>query len=122
MSESEIQKEIMKYLKSLPDSKTLRLNSQGTIIRGRIMKSKDTLPDILFLYRALAYFFEIKTPTEKDFITKHYERLLEGSFSDSNKDLKRYKAQIEILNEIKATGNHASFVSSVEDVKLALQD
>ena len=122
MSEANIQKDIMEYLKKIPCGKVFRLNGQGTIIRGHIVKQKETLLDILFLFRGQAYFFEVKTPTEKDFIIKHHERLIEGNFNSDNKNLKRYKDQIEAIREVRETGNVADFVCSVEDVKTCLHD
>jgi len=116
MNESGIQKEIIDYLKSIPDSKLIRLDGQGTMIKGRLVRQNKTLLDLLFLYRGQTYFFEVKTPTEKDFIIKHKERLLEGDFNSDNKNLKRYKSQLEEAKEIRATGNIAEFVSSLNEV------
>jgi hypothetical protein len=59
----------------------------------------------------------VKTPTEKEFILKHSARLLEGNFSSDNRNLKRYKSQLEEVNEIRLTGNVAEFVCSLEEVK-----
>jgi len=116
-SESEIQGEIMDYLKDIPNSKTIRLDGQGLLIRGRVVKKNKTYLDILFLYKSQAYFFEVKTASEKEFILKHKERLLEGGFSSNNVTLKRYKSQIEEVNDIRLTGNVAEFVCSLEEVK-----
>jgi len=117
MSESEIQKEVMKYLKTIPNSKTIRLDGQGTIIKGRVVKQNKTFLDILFLYNGQSFFLEVKTPAEKEFILKHWDRLLEGNFNQEDKTLKRYKNQIEEVKEIQGTGNIAEFVSSLNEVK-----
>jgi len=117
-----IQEEITKYLKTLKEGKLIRNNGTGVMIRGRLMKQSQTLPDILFLYKGMAFYFEIKNRSEHEFIKKHLERLREGSFNNENRKLNIYRNQIIIIEEINSTGNHASFVSSVDDVKTALHD
>ena len=117
MSESEIQKEVMKYLKSIPNSKTIRLDGQGTIIRGRLVRQNKTFLDILFLYNGQAFFMEIKTVSEKEFIIKHSARLMEGNFNQADKNLKRYKNQLEEIKEIRETGNIAEFICSLNEAK-----
>jgi len=117
MSESDIQKEVMKYLKCIPNSKTIRLDGQGIIIKGKAVKQNKTLLDILFLYNGQAFFLEIKTPSEKEFILKHQNRLLEGNFNQGDKTLKRYKNQLEEVRNIRETGNIAEFICSLNEVR-----
>ena len=117
MSESEIQKEVMKYLKSIPNSKTIRLDGQGTIIKGRMVRQNKTMLDILFLYNGQAFFLEIKIPSEKEFIIKHELRLLEGKFNQEDKTFKRYKDQLEEIRAIRETGNIAEMVCSLNEVR-----
>ena len=106
----------MDYLKGIPNSKTIRLDGMGIMMRGRLVRANKTLLDILFLYKGQAYFFEVKTISEKEFILKHKERLLEGGFNSDNVNLKRYKSQLEEVESIKATGNIAEFVCSLNEV------
>jgi len=117
MSEGEIQKEIMKYLKGIPNSKTIRLDGQGIIIKGKAVRQNKTLLDILFLYNGQAFFMEIKTVSEKEFIIKHSARLMEGNFNQADKNLKRYKNQLEEIKEIRETGNIAEFICSLNEAK-----
>jgi len=117
MNESELQKKVISYLKSLPNGKVIRLDGQGKIVRGRVVKSNKTLLDLLFLFDGQSYFLELKTPVEKEFILKHEARIREGNFNLSNMNLARYRNQLLEIDEIRMTGNHAELISCIEDVK-----
>jgi len=113
--EQQIKKEITDYLNTL-GGKLIRLNSAGTIIRGiRVKQAYLGVPDLLLLLNGKAYFIEVKTKSEHQFIKKHYNRLKEGGFNQDNIKLDRYQKQILFLEDVVRTGNVGLFASSVED-------
>ena len=86
-SESTIQSKILKYLRGIPNTYTMKLSDRWT----------SGYPDILHIKDGRAYFFEVKTPTGK-----------------------KQPLQIFTIAELRKAGAQAHFVTSLDEVKKAL--
>ena len=85
--ESTIQSKILKYLRKIPNTYTMKLSDRWT----------SGYPDVLHIKDGRAYFFEVKTPTGK-----------------------KQPLQIFTIAELRKAGAQAHFVTSLEEVKKAL--
>jgi len=122
--ETIIQREIISYLESI-GGRVLRLSSQGTMIRGFLVKNNSKyspkgMSDLAFISNGSITFLEVKTPSELTYIRKHHARILEGNFAEDDKKLNRYRDQIMFISEMRCFGCLADFVSSVADVRALL--
>ena len=127
LKESQIEELILSYLNSLKnsffwknpaggffDGKKIRKHASKFIVKGG--------SDILGLYNGEFYAFEVKTPTSIKFYEKNYERLSKTASWGLKSDKERhFRRQIEFQKKIKVMGGNAFFVSSIADVKKALQ-
>ena len=86
-SESTIQSKILKYLREIPNTYTMKLSDRWT----------SGYPDVLHIKDGRAYFFEVKTPTGK-----------------------KQPLQIFTIAELRKAGAQAHFVTSLDEVKKAL--
>ena len=127
LKEYQIEELILSYLNSLKnsffwknpvggfyDGKKIRKHASKFVIKGG--------SDILGLYKSQFYAFEVKTPTSIRFYEKHKERLsITASWALKSDKERHFRRQIEFQKKIKAMGGNAFFVSSIDDVKRALQ-
>jgi hypothetical protein len=121
VKEKEIQSQILEYLslKGFP----LRLDSSlsGRIVRRNLPSYPNGTSDIFFMSKGFAYFFEIKTPSEHDYIKKNYDRIKEGNFSVNINKNNHIKDQISFLEKMSGEGAITGFVSSINDVDKLLR-
>jgi len=78
--------------------------------------------DILGLFKGDFYAFEVKTPASIRFYEIHQERLsITPSWGLKNNKERHFRRQIEFQKMVKTMGGNAFFVSSILEVKKALQ-
>ena len=85
--ETKLKIKVLKYLKSTPNTYTMKLSDRWT----------SGYPDVLHIKDGRAYFFEVKTPTGK-----------------------KQPLQIFTIAELRKAGAQAHFVTSLDEVKKAL--
>ncbi len=126
MKETDIERLILDWLDSLPNSFPVKINVSGKPIKiGGVTKlipfgskySRKGVSDILTCIDGKFYAFEVKTLTEFNYITKHIDRLLTMPLYQLNSKQEHVVHQYLFLQEVNRAKGVGRFVCNLKQVQ-----